>query len=231
MITAIALDDEPLALQVIETFCNRLDTIELAAAFTDTTKAERYLAKYPVDLLFLDINMPSISGIDFYKIVPRQTLVIFTTAYSEYAVEGFNLSATDFLLKPIEFSRFEQALNKAIEFRDMMQKSSAEPGHIFIRADYSLVKISLDDILYIEGLDNYLKINLQGGQKPVVARMSMKSMADRLPESNFVRVHRSFIVPIGKIDFVRNRSVHIGKTAIPIGTNYVEAVIAMLGNA
>jgi len=224
MINAIAIDDEPLALNVIKAFCYNLDFIDLKATFTETSEALKYLRNYPVDLLFLDIKMPAMSGIDFYKSVPHKTMVIFTTAYSEYAVDGFNLSAIDYLLKPFENERFLQAVNKANEYYKYLNKQEISTSqYLFVRADYSLVKIALSDITYIEGLDNYLKIHLQNG-KQIIARMSMKAVMDKLPEKDFLRVHRSYIVSFGKVNFVRNKIIHIADVEIPVGTNYNDAV-------
>ena len=188
MITAIALDDEPPALSIVENFCSRVDFIDLVKTFTHPHEALKYLEKFPVDLLFLDIRMPSVSGIQFAKQIPKDMMVIFTTAYSEYAVEGFNLNAVDYLLKPFTFDRYMQAVNKAQDFYKFFHNhESAIQQYFFVRADYSLVKIMLEDILYIEGLDDYLKIFLTG-RKPVIARMTMKSALEKLPEKKFIRV-------------------------------------------
>ena len=223
MITAIALDDEPPALRIVENFCGKVDFINLVKTFTNPNEALKYLEKFPVDLLFLDIRMPSISGIDFAKQLPKDQMVIFTTAYSEYAIEGFNLSALDYLLKPYTFERFLQAMNKAQDYyRFYHKQESAEQQYLFVRADYSLIKIMLDDILYIEGLDDYLKI-YHHGKKPVIARMTMKSILEKLPDKKFTRVHRSFIVPLSKIEKVRNKMIYIGDKTIPIGNSYEEA--------
>src|SRR6218665_1883998 len=146
MIKAIALDDEPLALEILQSLCETIDYIELRKTFTKSDEAFKYLKKYPVDLLFLDINMPSISGLDFYKKLPHKTMVIFTTAYSEFAVEGFTLSATDYLLKPISVARFQQAAEKAYS-QWKTQNQNIEQQYLFIRADYSLIKILFSDIL------------------------------------------------------------------------------------
>ncbi len=220
MITAIALDDEPPALKVIETFCSRVDTVGLVKTFTNPDEALKHIARFPVDLLFLDIRMPSISGIQFRKKLPKDLMVIFTTAYSEYAVEGFNLNAVDYLLKPFTFERFLQAVNKANDFYKFLHHHEfAEQPYLFVRADYSLVKIMHEDILYIEGLDDYLKIYI-AGRKPVVARMTMKAMQEKLPEKEFIRIHRSFIVPFSRIEKVRNKMVYIGEKELPVGSSY-----------
>lgn len=226
MIKAIALDDEPPALDVLQSFCDKIDYVDLQKTFTNSDDAFKYLKKYPVDLLFLDINMPSISGIDFYKKLPHKTMVIFTTAYSEYAVEGFTLSATDYLLKPFSFSRFQQAVEKAY-LQWKIQNQNPEQQNLFIRADYSLIKILISDILFIEGLDDYLKIHIQN-QKTVVARMTLKSLLEKLPSPEFIRVHRSFIVPISKIEKVRNKIVYINEEEIPVSASYEAAFFALL---
>jgi DNA-binding LytR/AlgR family response regulator len=223
MIKAIAIDDEPPALKVIESFCSHAENLELQKTFTSPNEALKYLRKFPVDLIFLDINMPSITGIDFYKSLERETMVIFTTAYSEYAVEGFNLNAVDYLLKPFTLERFQQAIKKA---QDYYSYSRQLPGTVnqslYIRADYSLIKINFSEIVLIESLDDYLKIYLTN-DKIIVARMTMKSMVEKLPVIDFIRVHRSFIVPFNKISHVRNKIITISNKEIPIGGNYEEA--------
>jgi DNA-binding LytR/AlgR family response regulator len=226
MIKAIALDDEPPALDILQNFCEKIDTVDLQKTFTKSEDALKYLKKYPVDLLLLDINMPAISGIDFYKKLPHKIMVIFTTAYSEYAVEGFTLSATDYLLKPISFVRFEQAIEKAFT-QWKQQNQSPEQQYLFIRADYSLIKILLTDILFIEGLDDYLKIHIQN-QKTIVARMTMKALLQKLPETGFIRVHRSFIVSISKIEKVRNKTIYINEEEIPVSASYETNFFALL---
>ncbi|MBP6872762.1 MAG: response regulator transcription factor [Bacteroidales bacterium] len=224
MITAIALDDEPPALRIVENFCGKVDFIRLEKSFTHPHEALKHLEKFPADLLFLDIRMPSMSGVEFAKKVPGELMVIFTTAYSEYAVEGFNLNAVDYLLKPFTFERFMQAVNKAGDYyRFLHQSEQALQQYLFVRADYSLVRIILDEILYIEGLDDYLRIFLTN-RKPVVARMTMKTMLEKLPADRFARVHRSFIVPVSRIDKVRNKIIFIGDKQIPIGNSYEKGI-------
>lgn len=225
MIKAIALDDEPLALEILQSLCETIDYIELRKTFTKSDEAFKYLKKYPVDLLFLDINMPSISGLDFYKKLPHKTMVIFTTAYSEFAVEGFTLSATDYLLKPISLARFQQATEKAFT-QWKLQNQNIEQQYLFIRADYSLNKILFSDILYIEGLDDYLKIHIRD-QKTVVARMTLKAILQKLPETEFIRVHRSFIVPVSKVSKIRNKIIYIEQAEIPISVSYEEAFFTL----
>lgn len=230
MIRAIALDDEPLALRVITRFCEQIDFIDLQKTFFRTDQALTYLEQSPVDLLFLDINMPSMSGIDFYKSVSQQAqtanqMVIFTTAHAEHAVEGFNLNAVDYLLKPFTFDRFLQAANRAADYyRFLHLPTQAKPTYVYIRADYRLYKVDLADIIYIEGLDDYLKIHVQNS-KPIVTRMTMKAILQKLAETDdkgegFVRVHRSFIVPISRIEAIKNKTVLVAGQEIPIGASY-----------
>lgn len=230
MIRAIALDDEPLALRVITRFCEQIDFIDLQKTFSRTDQALTYLKQFPIDLLFLDINMPSMSGIEFYKTIPRQDvatdrMVIFTTAHAEYAVEGFNLNAVDYLLKPFTFERFLQAANRASDYYQFLTApAQTKPTYIYIRADYRLYKIALADILYIEGLDDYLKIHVQSS-KPIVTRMTMKTILQKLAETDnggegFIRVHRSFIIPVSRIDAIKNKVVLVAGQEIPIGASY-----------
>ncbi len=222
MIKALAIDDEPLALNVIEAFCAQLDYIDLQKTFTKPNEALKHINKYPVDLLFLDIHMPSLTGIDLYKYINQNTLVIFCTAHAQYAVEGFNLNALDYLLKPFTFERFKQATDKARDYFASSNNQKAQ--HIFVRADYRLQKIMLDDIMCIEALDDYLKIYINN-QKTIVARMTMKAMLEKLPSTEFMRVHRSFIVPIKKVESLRNKMLQLGDKKIPVGNSYEEDVL------
>lgn len=222
MIKAIAVDDEPPALKILESFCKQTDLIILEKTFTKPSEAQKYLKRFPVDLLFLDIQMPSLSGLDFYKSVQQETMVIFTTAHSQFAVEGFNLSAVDFLLKPFTQERFLQAVNKASDFYNYTHNSErSQSQFLFVRADYSLIKIAIPDILFIEGLDDYLKIHLHN-QKTIVTRMTMKAIMEKLPAKEFIRVHRSFILPFSRIENVRNKVITVAGTEIPIGSSYEE---------
>lgn len=221
MLKAIAIDDEPPALRVIAHFCSQVSTIDLQKTFSRTDEALAYLNENEVDLLFLDINMPAMSGIDFYKAIPKAAMVIFTTAYAEYAVEGFNLSAVDYLLKPFTFERFKQGVQKALDYSQFIKKAEPELAveYLYIKADYSTYKIAIADILFIEGLDDYLKIQLENA-KPIVARMTMKNMVEKLPARDFIRVHRSFIVPMRRIENVRNKTIMLSGNEIPIGSSY-----------
>lgn len=233
MIKAIALDDEPLALKIIETFCADIDFIELEKTFSKPNEALKYINKFPVDLIFLDIQMPSINGIDFYKNLDKNVMVIFTTAFPEYAVAGFELNAVDYLMKPFSFERFMQSVNKSKEYFNFLNSSSAgtAQNNFFIRADYKLIKVMYEDIVYIEGLNDYVKIFLLN-QKPIIARMTMKNMLDRLPHESFIRVHRSYIVSKDKVTSLKNKNLFINfnneMVEISIGKSYEDCIDTIL---
>lgn len=216
MIRAIAIDDEPLALRVIESFCKEVDKIELLKTFTKPHEAIEYLKEHDIHLLFLDINMPSISGIDVAKMV-KDKMIVFTTAYSDYAVEGFDLNAVDYLLKPFTKDRFKQAVQKVKQLKSVLRNE--EQMCFYIKADYALHKIEYKDVLYIEGLDDYIKIHLPS-RKPIVARSTMKGILELLPPDKFIRVHRSFIVPLASIKAVKGKIIVLPETEIPIGSSY-----------
>lgn len=223
MIKAIAVDDEPLALVVIENYCTRNSEIDLVKTFSNLKDAQKYLNQFPVDLMFLDIQISRTNGMEFYKNMSPKIPVIFTTAFAQYAVEGFNVSALDYLLKPIEYDRFEEAVDKAVLI--LVDKKLAEDQEFLtIRADYKLNKIAYSDIVYLEGLDDYVKIHLKDGKK-ITARISMKSILEKLPENLFLRVHRSFIVPIKNIKSIQNKVLYLDKLEIPIGETYRASVL------
>ncbi len=228
MIRAIAIDDDPIATKVIELLCDDLDYLTLEKTFNQAPSALNYLDQYPADLLFLDINMPDINGIELYRRIQQDTMVIFTTVHLEYAIEGFNLSAVDYLLKPYTEERFLQAVNKAREYYNFRNSLPEENKHLFVRADYSLIKINITHILFIEGLDDYLKIHIQN-QKPVVTRMTMKGILEKLPSKEFIRIHRSYIVPLKRIEQVRNKVVHIAGHEITLGSSYEKEFLKVFG--
>lgn len=222
MINAIAIDDEPLALQVIESLCAKQGEVNLQRTFTRPSEALKHLNKFPTDLIFCDINMPAMTGINLVKSLQQNTMVIFTTAFSEYAAVSYELNAIDYLLKPINLRRFTQAVVKAQDYYAYINgKGMQVDKNIYIRADFSLVKIPLADILYIEGLADYLKIYVKD-RKTIVARMSMKEMMEKLNAADFIRVHRSFILPFHRIELVRGTTVMIGNQEFPIGKTYTE---------
>ncbi|PBQ32496.1 DNA-binding response regulator [Sphingobacteriaceae bacterium] len=225
MIKAVAIDDESIALKVIENFCKDIDFISLEKTFSEAKEGLKYLNKFPVDLLFLDIDMPLMNGIDLYKQLKQDTMVIFITARADYAVEGFNLMAVDYLLKPFSYDRFLQATKRAndlLNFNTQSEKAE-DSKFLYIRADFSLIKVAIADIIYIEALDDYLKIYIQD-QKTLVARMTMKAILEKLPSSKFIRVHRSFIVAVDRIQALRSKTVLVDRIEIPMGGSYIEEV-------
>ncbi len=228
MIRCLAVDDEPLALELIADNINQVPFLGLAGTAGNPMEAISFLDNTPVDLLFLDIRMPGISGLDFLRTLRKPPLVICITAYDQYAIQGFELEIVDYLLKPVAFSRFLQAANKAREL--FLQKQSTGPApkatathtddFFFVHADYSLVKVRVDQITYISGLKDYVKIYLSGVTKPIVTRMSMKSLEERLPEPAFIRVHKSYLVALSYIDSVRSQRIAIGDAEIPVSESY-----------
>jgi DNA-binding LytR/AlgR family response regulator len=232
MIKVIAVDDEPLALDIIETYCNGFDFLQFEKGFTKTSVALQYLQKNPVDLLFLDINMPAMSGIDFFKSLQHKPMLIFTTSYSEYALESYDLGAIDYLLKPFNAIRFEKAVQRANDTFNLINNVSItdKAKYLMLKADYGLIKIILADILFIEGLDNYLKIHLDN-QSPVVVRLTMKALIEKLHEKEFIRVHRSYIVPVNRIESVKQKIITIAGEEIPVGKNYEDDLKTLFGNS
>ncbi len=231
MIHAIAIDDEPLPLEILQAYCSRTDAVILDKTFTKIADAQKHMRKFPVDLLFLDIHMPQMSGIDFYKSLEQSAMVIFTTAHSQYALEGFNLNAIDYLLKPYSFERFEAALLKAKEFHAFQnQKTTEEPKYIYVRADYSLVKISFSEIHYIESLGDYICIYIDNNKR-VTTRMTMKTILEKLPQKEFIRVHRSFIVPIKGIENLKGKALMVSGKEIPVGQLYEEDLFKIIKQA
>jgi DNA-binding LytR/AlgR family response regulator len=220
MIKAIVLDDEPLSLDLIEVFCQKSNEIDLVKKFTSPNEALKYLRKFPVDLIFLDINMPNSSGLDIIKEIDQNIDTIFITAHSEYAVESYNLDAVDYLLKPFEYERFIKAITKVLTKRN---SEKVEEKFLLIRSEYRLIKVNLSEILHIESQADYLTIFLRN-QKPIVTRMTMKDMLDLLDNSNFIRVHRSFIVPTSKINIIRDKKIILEHIEIPIGISYEKIV-------
>ena len=227
MLTCIAIDDEPLALDLMKKYIAKIYFLDLKGVFTDPFEAKKYLDNNTVDMLFLDIQMPDINGIEFSKTLNKKNIaVIFTTAYSEYAVEGFNVDAIDYLLKPIEYDRFLKSVYKAKEYIDFMNSQELQDGYIFVKSDYQMTKVNLKDILFIEGLDDYIKIYLP--QKSILTLMTLKTISLRLPTKEFVRIHRSYIVPISKIESVSKSKVKIADKEIPIGISYSESFFEVM---
>ena len=218
MITAVALDDEPLALKLISQHCEKVEFLQLKKVFTDPNEAAAYLGENKIDLIFLDIQMPDINGMQFYKKLANPPLVIFTTAYSDYAVDGFNVDAVDYLLKPFEYERFLKAIHKAKEQLEFNAIQEVNSNALFVKVNYEMVKINLKDIDLIEALDDYIKIHIK--PMPVLTLMTLKSVLEKLPSHEFIRVHRSYIVPISKIVKFNKAKIYVSGKEIPIGSSY-----------
>lgn len=221
---AIAVDDEPIALEVIRAHAAKVPFLDLKAVFTDAFQAMEYLQKEPVDLLFLDIKMPDISGIDFFSSLPKKPLVIFTTAYSEHAVTSFELDAVDYLLKPFSLARFMKGCNKAFELYNY-RTAGESSEHLYIKTGYEQVKVLYEDILYLEAAGNYVTFVLK--DKNLLSRSTFAEAASGLPADKFVRVHRSYLVALDKIDKVERHQVTIGKVKIPVGEAYSQNLAAV----
>lgn len=229
----IIVDDEPLAQEVIETYVSKFPALNLVAKCNNAVEAFEVLNKEAVDLMFLDIQMPQISGIDFLKTLSNPPQVIFTTAFSEYAMDGYELNVVDYLLKPISLDRFAKAVNKAIAQGQASQENEptslnhSEPSdYIFVKADKKLIKIRFDEINYIEGLKDYVILHTPNGR--VVTLQTMKSLELKLPSEIFMRVHRSFIVNLGNISIIEGNTVQINKKIIPIGKNYKDLLLKVI---
>ena len=228
MIRCLAIDDEPLALQQIVAYINKVPFLELAAQCQSAIEARKFLEDDTVDAIFCDINMPDLNGMDFVKSLAVPPLVVFTTAYSEYAVEGFRVNAVDYLLKPFGLQDFQRA---AYRLKDRISESSVPAdtdNTLFIKTDYRIVKVSIPDIRYIEGMSEYLKVWVEGESKPFITLLSMKKMEERLPDY-FMRIHRSYIINLTKIQEVnKNRVIIDSETYLPVGDLYKEAFQAYL---
>jgi DNA-binding LytR/AlgR family response regulator len=230
MLRAIAVDDEPIALEVIQKLSSNIPFIALQAVFTDAFKAIDYLQKEKIDLVFLDIKMPDISGIDFLRSLSNPPMVIFTTAYSEHAVQSFELDAIDYLLKPFSLTRFLKACNKAQEQFQLRLSSAAhlpEPAAVFIKSGAEQIRVELDDILYVESNGNY--IQFVSATRKITSRLTMLEAQALLPATKFLRIHRSYFVATKKISKIDNNSVWINQTEFPIGVAYADSLKKTLG--
>ena len=232
MIKAIIVDDEPLALDVLETYIAQLPELELVARCENALEEREVLKQHDVDLMFLDINMPQLTGIDFVKTLSVKPNFIFTTAHPYYAVEGFELNAIDYLMKPIPLERFMKAVNKVINMQlgDTSAPEKKKENFIFVKADKKLIKVNFDDILYIEGLKDYVIIRQKEGR--IITLHTMKSLEAKLPDHIFKRIHRSYIVNIGAIDAIVGNMIELKEKSkvkhIPIGKNYREELLKVI---
>ncbi len=233
-VKALIIDDEPLAQNVIKQYANKLPELVITGTCNDAICAHKFLQEQPVDLIFLDINMPKLSGISFLKNLKNPPLVIFTTAYSEYALEGFELNALDYLKKPFSFERFCKAYFRAEELLQLKEDSQSvkteniETNFLFIKTNKKMVKVNFSEIFYIEGLGDYIKIHL--ADKKLVTNLSMKKIHSLLPQKDFYRTHKSFIISLDKIDAVEGNMTIINNNKLPIGNSYRQEFIKLVKN-
>lgn len=222
----VAIDDEPLALALIKTYIDATEGLHLVQVFEDAIAAIEYLSKYPVDLLFLDVNMPDITGLELYNSLIVRPMVIFTTAYKNFAFEGFELDAIDYLLKPIDNIRFKKAAKKAIDFHAYKNQKVLETAndHLFVYSEYKLIKIEISEILYLESLEDYVKIHLSGG-KMIMTLTTLKKIIDKLPPDRFKRIHRSYVVAVKMVQSVANRKAYLNNDiGLPISDSYISFI-------
>jgi DNA-binding LytR/AlgR family response regulator len=235
MLNVLIVDDEPLALDVLETYISRLSELRLVQRCTNALEANEALKKHDVDLIFLDIQMPQLTGVDFLKTLSKPPMVVFTTAYANYALQGFDLNALDYLLKPISFDRFLKAVNRAVEQAELQERERMlgefDSGEFFfVKADKKLVKVNFDDVIYIEGLKDYVIISQEQGR--LITLQTMKSLEEKLPPERFRRIHRSYIVLLDKITAIDGNMVEVierGKPRqLPIGKNYRDELFELI---
>ncbi|QEC77247.1 LytR/AlgR family response regulator transcription factor [Mucilaginibacter ginsenosidivorax] len=225
LLKCIAIDDEPLALKLIAGYVARFPFLQLLNTFEDAISGAEFLKNTPIDLLFIDINMPDITGIDLVRALKVKPMVIFTTAYKNFAFEGFELEAIDYILKPIDFKRFEKAVEKAVDYHQYKTRPAAEQAEesLYVYSEYRMVKVDLNTIEYIESMEDYIKIHVTNA-KTVLTLMPLKKVLEKLPADKFQRIHRSYIVPVNKIRSIQNRKVKLTDIELPVSESYLDFV-------
>jgi two-component system, LytTR family, response regulator len=231
-IRCIAIDDEPLALELLEDNIRQVPFLDLRAGFNNSLEALQYLQQQDIDLVFLDIQMPGLTGLQFIQSLSRRPMFILVTAYEKFALEGYNLDVVDYLVKPVPMDRFVKACAKAMELNRLRQTGAhsgpSAASYFFVPADYKMVKVEWADVVYVEGLKDYLKIHLKSLKSPLVTRMSMKSLEEQCPVADFLRIHKSYIVSKKSISAVKKSSVFIGELELPVGDLYKDEVSAFV---
>jgi len=223
-IKCIAIDDEPPALTLLREHLVKFPGLQLVQTFDDAIAGAEFLRNNSIDLLFIDINMPDITGLDLVRSLQEKPMIIFTTAHKQFAVEGFDLDAIDYLLKPISFERFSRAVTKAIEYYEYKKKTKSQAENLFVYSEYRMVKIELKDVEYIESLEDYIKIHLSNA-KPVLTLMPLKKVLEKLPSDKFKRIHRSYIVAVDKVKSILNRKVKlVSSTELPVSDSYTSFI-------
>ena len=234
-ISCVIVDDEPMALNLVESYVKKTPFLELKQKCSSAIEAMEFIKNNPVDLLFLDIQMPDLTGIEFSKMLPKDTRVIFTTAFDHYALEGFKVEALDYLLKPFDYAEFLAAANKAATWFELV-KGKKQPvvseakEFLFVKSEYKQLRIKLSDVLYFEGLKDYIKIWLKDNPKPILTLMSLKSLQEELPETQFLRVHRSFIVSLKNIEVIERSQIIINNQRITVSEQYKPAFLEFVNN-
>jgi DNA-binding LytR/AlgR family response regulator len=231
MLNCIAVDDEKLVLDLLVDNIQKVPFLHLVKRCKNAMEAAEVLHQEQIDLIFLDIQMPGLNGLQFLASLQNPPMVIFVTAYKEHALEGFNLNAVDYLLKPVSFDRFLKSCNKAYELYKLQQKpvtKEEQPDYFFVYVEYNLVKISIPEILYIEGMKDYVKIYLNSSSKPVITKMSMKAMEEKLSGHRFVRTHKSYIISASKVTAIKRDLICIGSLELPLSESYKPAVEKIL---
>ena len=226
MIRCMIVDDEPLALDILENYIQRVPNLQLVKRCKHALEAYDYMQRDSVDLIFLDIHMPELTGIDFIKSLSNRPLVIFTTAYSNYAMEGFNLDVLDYLLKPIAFDRFLKAVDKASRLLSSEPEGNQENSEefLFVKSDGKMVKVRYDDVLFVEGMKDYVQIQMS--DQRLIVHQTMKKMERALPPDRFLRIHKSFLVAIEKIESLDGNLLEVGKHQLSVGANYRDDLLA-----
>lgn len=233
-IKCVIVDDEPLALQLMENYASKVPFIELLSTFTNSKEALKFIENEPVDLLFLDIHMPDVNGIDLLKGIDKNTMAVFCTAYPDFALQGYELRVIDYLLKPFSFERFMKAAFMAHEQFALKKASAKKQTHelesefIFVKSEYSLVKINVADIILMEGLKDYIKIFMVNNPKAILTLQSLRALEEKLPSNSFCRIHKSFIINLKYLQSVQKNSVNINNREIPIGNQFKDAFISII---
>ncbi|PQV47816.1 LytTR family two component transcriptional regulator [Jejuia pallidilutea] len=234
-ISCVIVDDEPMALNLVESYVEKTPFLELKQKCSSAIEAMEFIKTHPVDLLFLDIQMPDLTGIDFSKMLPKETRVIFTTAFDQYALEGFKVEALDYLLKPFDYAEFLAAANKASTWFELVKGKrqsilSEEKEFLFVKSEYKQLRIKLADVLYFESLKDYIKIWLKDNPKPILTLMSLKSLEEELPETQFMRVHRSFIISLKNVETIERSQIIINKQRITVSEQYKSKFLEFINN-
>jgi two-component system, LytTR family, response regulator len=222
-IKCVAIDDEPLALQLMKAYIEKSPSLQLVQVFDDAITAAEFLRMHPVDLLFVDIQMPDVNGLDLVQAIESKPMIIFTTANRKFAFEGFELQAIDYLLKPVSFERFTKAVSKAEEYYKFKNASATQDEFLFVYSEYKLIKIDLNEIEFIESLEDYIRIHLTN-RKPILSLMPLKRVLQKLPQGKFQRVHRSYIVSVNKIKGVNNKRIILAAAQVPVSDSYLDVV-------